>query len=80
MALVKGELAAQMKALLLKSNSVEQTDMEASIDNFANNYEQQIYDLYSKITITIPSGAIVVQTAQGPGVNGAPIVIEGALT
>lgn len=80
MALKKGELAAQMKKLIKDANEIEQIDLNASIDNFAEQYEAQIYDLYSKITITIPPGKIIVQTSTGPATNIGPITINGALT
>ncbi|SEW37460.1 hypothetical protein [Chitinophaga arvensicola] len=79
MALIAQQLAENMKAHLLKANEHKQEDVSVAIDMHCRQLEQEVYAAIRSITITIPPGAIMVQTAMGPAANIAPIVLTSTV-
>lgn len=77
--LAVGKLAKSLEAFITKLNSSEQKDPKKSIKEFCEQEEKTIYDAIRSITITIPSGSIVVTTPQGPGTNTQPIVLQNVV-
>jgi len=73
-------MAKNLKQFITKLNETVQEDKDAAIDAYCNEFESLVTSACQNITITIPVGAIIVQTTQGPATNIQPIVLNKAVT
>lgn len=80
MSLMKGILAKRLIDFANKIKDIEQTDIDAIIKSEAENEEDAIYEAIRSLTITIPSGSIIVVTPQGSGSNIQPIILNNVIT
>lgn len=82
--LVPGVLANKFKAFVLELNQTKQKDKESAIDRFCKELESEVYTANKSITITIPSGAIILTGANSGGpvvcTNTAPIILNKVVT
>ena len=57
-----------------------QTDPDKSLDELAEQLEKVVYDAIKSVTITIPSGQIIVATSTGPAANVQPIILQKSVS
>lgn len=74
--LVKGQIANEIIQRLEQISKIEQTDYEKAIRDHAAHVEQYVFEAIKSLTITIPSGALQIQTESGPGFNVQPIILN----
>lgn len=75
MALVKGDLAKELKTFITESNRSVQDDPEVAIDRFCNKIEELVYSAIMSSKITIPIGSIQVQGSPSAQSNLNQIVL-----
>ncbi len=73
--LVPGVLAKEMKAFVTKANGMTQEDADKAIEAYCSALEKAVYNAIRNLTLTIPSGMVIVATPTGPAANPAPIVL-----
>ncbi|WP_291911012.1 hypothetical protein [Chitinophaga sp. CB10] len=69
-------MSDSLKARMLEANNKKQEDANAAVTAYCEHLEAEVYNALRSITITIPPGAIIVQTAMGPAANVTPIVLN----
>lgn len=78
--LVDGKFAKDLEKFITELNSVEQENLQNSIQSFCSQQEKALYAALRSITIKIPPGSIVVMTSQGPASNPQPILLNNVIT
>lgn len=79
MALKENLLCDSMKAHMLQANDTRQDNASVAITAHCQQLESDVYAAIKSLTIVIPPGAIIVQTAQGPAANVSQIVLESTV-
>ncbi|NIG54744.1 hypothetical protein [Chitinophaga sp. Cy-1792] len=79
MPLIPKKFSESLKAQIQSANNQKQEDASAAITAHCEYLESAVYNAMRSITITIPPGAIIVQTAMGPAANVTPIVLESTV-
>lgn len=80
MPLEASNIAENLKAFITKLNEIPQQDKDSAINAYCQEFQKEVFAACRNITITIPAGAIIVATAQGPAANPAPIILNGAIS
>ncbi|SHL14887.1 hypothetical protein SAMN05444266_102214 [Chitinophaga jiangningensis] len=79
MPLIPKKFSESLKAKMQQTNNQKQDSPSAAINAYCEQLESDVYNAVRSITITIPPGAIIVQTAMGPAANVTPIVLESTV-
>lgn len=73
-------LKSDIKAIFKNAfDSSANTDPDAAIDLVAQQLADRIVEEIQKLTLTIPSGLVIVATGTGPASNPAPIIINNGV-
>lgn len=79
MPLVKGKIKGLLVNFLESANSSKKSDTKKAVEAYAEEMESIIYEAIKDITITIPSGMVIVSGSAVTQTNLAPIVLTGTI-
>lgn len=80
MALVKGRFKIALANFMKAQQKKVQEDQDKALDDLAAELEKITYEAIKSALIKIPSGAIIVATANGPASNVQPIVLTKVIS
>ena len=77
--LITGTIATPLADFIKRVNDIEQKNRDQAIETFCKSFESMIFTAIKKITITIPSGSIVVTGSALAQTNAAPIILNSVV-